>query len=92
MASKITYADKVTKKVLTEENIKKVITYGFNTKATLTIISNENDDIILELQEDIQDIFDNKIERQEIKLKKKYGKKHIYEEIAMKILTILAKL
>ena len=33
-----------------------------------------------------------KIESQEIKLESKFGKKHIYEEIAMKILEIMVKI
>ena len=69
-----------------------VITYGFNSKSTIMIISNENDEIILEIQREIEDLQKRKIDVQEIKVEKKLSKKHIYEEIAFKILTILLKL
>ena len=69
-----------------------VITYGFNSKSTIMIISNENDEIILEIQREIEDLQKRKIDVQEIKFEKKLSKKHIYEEIAFKILTILLKL
>lgn len=69
-----------------------VITYGFNSKSTIMIISNENDEIILEIQREIEDLKKRKIDVQEIKFEKKLSKKHIYEEIAFKILTILLKL
>ena len=68
-----------------------VITYGFNSKSTIMIISNENDEIILEIQREIEDLQKRKIDVQEIKFEKKLSKKHIYEEIAFKILTILLK-
>ena len=45
MASKITYADKVTKKVLTEENIKKVTADDMN---EIKRVVNENADEIIE--------------------------------------------
>ena len=69
-----------------------VITYGFNSKSTIMIISNENDEIILEIQREIEDLQKRKVDVQEIKFEKKLSKKHIYEEIAFKILTILLKL
>ena len=69
-----------------------VITYGFNSKSTIMIISNENDEIILEIQREIEDLQKRKIDVQELKFEKKLSKKHIYEEIAFKILTILLKL
>ena len=69
-----------------------VITYGFKSKSTITIISNENDEIILEIQREIEDINKQKIEPQEIKMERKFGKKHIYEEIAMEILKKIAKI
>ena len=68
-----------------------VITYGFNSKSTIMIISNENDEIILEIQREIEDLKKRKIDVQEIKFEKKLSKKHIYEEIAFKILTILCR-
>ena len=45
-----------------------VITYGFNSRATITIISNENDQIILDLQREIEALDNRKIETQEIKI------------------------
>ena len=45
-----------------------VITFGFNSRATITIISNENDEIILDLQREIENLEKKKIESQEIKL------------------------
>lgn len=68
-----------------------VITYGFNSSATITIISNENEQIILDLQREIEALDKHKIESQEIKLENNFGKKRIYEEISMKILTFLVK-
>lgn len=68
-----------------------VITFGFNSKATITIVSNENEEIILEVQREIENIYKEKIECQEIKMKNNYGKNQIYLEISMKILTFLAK-
>ncbi len=79
-------------KLLDEDIEGFVITFGFNQKATITIISNENEEIILELQREITNLEGKKIECQEIKLERKYGKKRLYEEISMKILTILAKI
>ena len=69
-----------------------VITFGFNKRATITIISNEDNEIILDIQREFENLYYEKIESQEIKLERKLGKKHIYEEISMKILTILAKI
>ena len=69
-----------------------VITYGFKSKSTITIISNENDEIILEIQREIEDINKQKIDPQEIKIERKFGKKRIYEEIAIKILKKIAKI
>lgn len=68
-----------------------VITFGFNSRATITIISNENDEIILDLQREIENLEKKKIESQEIKLEKNFNKNRIYEEISMKILTFLVK-
>ena len=79
-------------KLLDTSNRAYVITYGFNSKSTIAIISNENDEIILEIQREIEDINRKKIEAQELKIERKFGKKHIYEEISMKILTILTKI
>ena len=66
-----------------------VITFGFNSRATITIISNENDEIILDLQREIENLEKKKIESQEIKLENNFNKNRIYEEISMKILTFL---
>lgn len=68
-----------------------VITFGFNSKATITIVSNENEEIILEVQREIENIYKEKIECQEIKMENNYGKNQIYLEISMKILTFLIK-
>ena len=68
-----------------------VITFGFNSRATITIISNENDEIILDLQRKIENLEKKKIESQEIKLENNFNKNRIYEEISMKILTFLVK-
>lgn len=68
-----------------------VITFGFNSRATITIISNENDEIVLDLQREIENLDKEKIESQEIKLENNFNKNRIYEEISMKILTFLVK-
>lgn len=68
-----------------------VITFGFNSKATITISSNENDVIILDLQREIENLKRKKIESQEIKLENNFSKKRLYEEISVKILTFLVK-
>lgn len=68
-----------------------VITFGFNSKATITISSNENDIIILDLQREIENLKRKKIESQEIKLENNFSKKRLYEEISVKILTFLVK-
>ena len=60
-----------------------VITFGFNSRATITIISNENDEIILDLQREIENLDKEKIESQEIKLENNFNKNRIYEEISM---------
>lgn len=69
-----------------------VITFGYNSRASITIISNENDEIILEIQREINLSENKKIECQEIKMNNNFAKKYIYEEISMKILTILLKI
>lgn len=69
-----------------------VITIGYNSKSTITIVSNENEEIILEIQREIKGLFGEKIDCQEIKLKNKSEKNNIYEEISMKILAILLKI
>ena len=68
-----------------------VITFGFNSRATITIISNENDEIILDLQREIENLEKKKIESQEIKLENNFYKNRIYEVFSMKILTFLVK-
>lgn len=72
------------------ENFKGVvITFGFYSKSSIRIISNENEEIILEIQREIKNLKDEKIECQEVKLNNNYGKNQIYLAIAMKILEIL---
>lgn len=79
-------------KLLNKKDCGYVITFGFNSKSTITIISNENEEIILEVQREIKNVKDEKIECQEIKLKNNYGKSQIYLEVSMKILTLLTKI
>ena len=69
-----------------------VITYGFNGKSTVTIVSNENDEIILEIQREIRNLKQENVECQEIKLENNYEKNQIYLAIALKILSILEKI
>lgn len=69
-----------------------VITFGFYSKSSITIISNENEEIILEVQREIKNLKGEKIELQEIKLENNYEKNKIYPVIAMKILDILEKI
>ena len=69
-----------------------IITYGFNRKSSITIVSNENDEIILEIQREINNLKDEKIECQEIKLQNNLEKNQIYLAISMKILEVLLKI
>ncbi len=69
-----------------------VLTFGFYSKSSIRIVSNENEEIILEIQREIKNLKGEKIECQEIKLNNNYGKNHIYLAIAMKILEILGKI
>lgn len=69
-----------------------IITYGFNRKSSITIVSNENDEIILEIQREINNLKNEKIECQEIKLQNNLEKKQIYLAISLKILEILEKI
>ncbi len=69
-----------------------IITYGFNRKSSITIVSNENDEIILEIQREINNLKGEKIECQEIKLQNNLEKNHIYLAISLKILEILEKI
>lgn len=69
-----------------------VITFGFYSKSSIRIISNENEEIILEIQREIKNLKGEKIECQEVKLNNNYGKNQIYLAIAMKILEILEQL
>ncbi len=80
---------KLNTKLINEEFSGVVITFGFYSKSSITIISNENEEIILEIQREIKSLKDEKIECQEIKLNNNYGKNQIYPAIAMKILEIL---
>lgn len=69
-----------------------IITYGFNRKSSITIVSNENDEIILEIQREINNLKGEKIECQEIKLQNNLEKNHIYLAISLKILEILKEI
>jgi len=69
-----------------------IITYGFNRKSSITIVSNENDEIILEIQREINNLKNEKIECQEIKLQNNLEKNQIYLAISLKILEILEKI
>lgn len=79
-------------KLIDEHTNSYVITFGYNSRASITIVSNENEEIILEIQREINLNKNQKIECQEIKMNNNFAKKYIYEEIAMKILTILLKI
>ncbi len=79
-------------KLIDEHTNSYVITFGYNSRASITIVSNENEEIILEIQREINLNKKQKIECQEIKMNNNFAKKYIYEEIAMKILTILLKI
>ena len=78
--------------LLDDEINSSVITFGFNSKSTITIVSNENEEIILDVQREIENYNGKKIECQEVKIDNNCGKSHIYEEVSMKILTFLAKI
>lgn len=69
-----------------------VITYGFNGKSTITIVSNENEEIILEIQREIKNLKEKNVECQEIKLENNYEKNQTYLVIALKILELLEKI
>ena len=82
--------------VLKEINIEKpikVITFGFNTKATITISSVKEENIIVCLQRDIEKIDGDIIETQEkeIKISKENNKK-IYNKLAVFIIKELHNL
>ena len=79
-------------KLIDEHTNSYVITFGYNSRASITIVSNENEEIILEIQREINLNKKQKIECQEIKMNNNFAKKYIYEELAMKILTILLKI
>lgn len=68
-----------------------VITYGFNSKSTITVISNENDEIILGIQRKLESLIGNSIEIQEIKTTRMLDKNSIYDEISLNILNLLIK-
>lgn len=69
-----------------------IITYGFNRKSSITIVSNENEEIILEIQREINNLKNEKIECQEIKLQNNLEKNQIYLAISLKILEILEEI
>lgn len=82
--------------VLKEINIEKpikVITFGFNTKATITISSVKEEKIIVCLQRDIEKIDGDIIETQEkeIKISKENNKK-IYNKLSVFIIKALHNL
>lgn len=80
------------KKLITEKFKGIVITFGFYSKSSIRIVSSENEQIILEIQREIKNLKEEKIECQEIKLNNNYGKSQYYLAIAMKILEILEKI
>ncbi|MBR3152544.1 MAG: hypothetical protein IKF52_02925 [Clostridia bacterium] len=63
-----------------------VVTYGFNKKATIMVVSSDQDEIILDFQRNIKGINDINIESGEIKFLSKYPKKYFYEEIVCSII------
>ena len=83
-------------KILKEINIEKpikVITFGFNTNATITISSVREEKIIVCLQRDIQRLDNKIIETQEKEIKINKGKvKKIYNELVVFIIKELHNL
>ena len=59
----------------TQNNIKRIITYGFNNKAMITASSVSNDEILFCIQENIYTINNNLIEVRRNKLKHKKSQK-----------------
>ncbi len=69
------------------ENLKsEVITYGFNKKATVTITSNDEDNIILEIQRKIISFNNVKIENEEIAKSFNSGENGLHFFVAITIL------
>ena len=70
------------------EKTEQIITYGLNQKATITISSISDTDILIYLQKNIQNKEDNKIEIEERRIKRKEKSKLKTYEILV-IYTIL---
>ena len=69
------------------ENLKiQVITYGFNKKATVTITSCDEDNIMLEFQREIITLNNKKIESEEIKKSFKTGENGMHFYVGIVIL------
>lgn len=82
----------ILKEIKLEKPIK-VITYGFNSKASISISSVEEDYIIISIQRKIEKRNREKIENQEIKIEIKHDEKtKIYEKIIIFILKELHNL
>lgn len=71
----------------------KIITYGFNSKASISVSSVEEDYIIISIQRKIEKRNKKKIENQETKIEMKYDEKiKIYEKIIIFIIKELHNL
>lgn len=71
----------------------KIITYGFNSKTSISVSSVEEDYIIISIQRKIEKRNKKKIENQEIKIEMKYDEKiKIYEKIIIFIIKELHNL
>lgn len=65
-----------------------VITYGFNSKATVNFSSNE-DEVIMCVQRNIMNMKDKTIEPQDIKINPKNNMKNVYEKHGISILFLI---
>lgn len=73
------------------ENLKiQVITYGFNKKATVTITSCDEDNIMLEFQREIITLNNNRIENREIKKSFKTGDNGMHFFVSINILETIS--
>ncbi len=73
------------------ENLKiQVITYGFNKKATVTITSCDEDNIMLEFQREIITLNNNRIENREIKKSFKTGDNGMHFFVSIIILETIS--
>ena len=62
-----------------------VISYGFNKRATVTIVSCEQDELILDIQREINGLNNIKIDSGEIKVLVNYPKRYLYEGVVCEI-------